>query len=142
MAAAVLPQKRVFGEASSARRNIDSSPASIKKRKLEPISSPAARFKSSQHGPKGKLGSSQPKSHFETEVLEKLTQDMSGLKKKNSEKDQQWDRPSLGDFNAESDNLCFQQIEAEEGTLHGGKATVKLFGVTEVLLSDSEPFIS
>lgn len=57
---------------------------------------------------------------------------MSGLKKNNSEKDQQWDRPSLSDFNAQTDNLCFQQIEAEEGTLHGGKATVKLFGVTEV----------
>lgn len=57
---------------------------------------------------------------------------MSGLKKNNSEKDQQWDRPSLEDFNAETDNLIFQQIEAEEGTLNGGKATVKLFGVTEV----------
>jgi DNA polymerase delta subunit 1 len=131
MATAVLPQKRVFGEASSTRRNIPSSPSSIKKRKLEPLSSPAARFKSSQNGPKGKLGSSQP-SQFESEVLEKLTSDMSGLKKNNSEKDQQWDRPSLSDFNAQTDNLCFQQIEAEEGTLHGGKATVKLFGVTEV----------
>src|SRR5271156_6753431 len=132
MATAVLPQKRVFGEASSARRNIPSSPSSVKKRKLEPLSSPAARFKSSQNGPKGKLGSSQPKSQFELEVLEKLTSDMSGLKKNNSEKDQQWDRPSLADFNAQRDNLRFQQIEAEEGTLHGGKTTVKLFGVTEV----------
>jgi DNA polymerase delta subunit 1 len=133
MATAVLPQKRVFGEASSARRNIPSSPSSAKKRKLEPFSSPAARFKSSQNGPKGKLGSSQPKSQFESEVLEKLTSDMSGLKKNNSEKDQQWDRPALADFNAKTDTLCFQQIEAEEGTLHGGKATVKLFGVTEVV---------
>ncbi len=107
----------------------------MKKRKLELLSSsPAARFKSSQHGGRGKLGSSQPKSHFESEVLEKLTQDMNGLKNKNSEKDQQWDRPSLADFDPQSDNLCFQQIEAEEGSLHGGKATVKLFGVTEVIL--------
>lgn len=60
-----------------------------------------------------------------------MTQDMAGLKKNNSEKDQDWARPRLGDFNPETDNLCFQQIEAEEGTLHGGKTTVKLFGVTE-----------
>ena len=134
MTTAMLPQKRVFGEASSARRNIPSTPSSGKKRKLEPLSSPAARFKSSQNGPRGKLGSSQPKSQFESEVLEKLTSDMSGLKKNNSEKDQQWERPSIEDFNPQTDNLCFQQIEAEEGTLHGGKTTVKLFGVTEVRL--------
>ena len=76
------------------------------------------------------MGSSQP-SHFESEVLEKMTQDMAGLKKNNSETDQQWSRPSLGAFNAQTDALCFQQIEAEEGTLHGGKTTVNLFGVTE-----------
>jgi DNA polymerase delta subunit 1 len=133
MATAMLPQKRAFGEASSARSNIPATPASDKKRKLEPpTSSPAARFKSSQNGPKGKLGSSQPKSHFEAEVLEKLTSDMNELKQNNSEKDQQWERPGLGIFNPQVDNLCFQQIEAEEGTLHGGKATVKLFGVTSV----------
>lgn len=61
-----------------------------------------------------------------------MTQDMAGLKKSNAEKDQQWARPPLDDFNADTDKLCFQQIEAEDGTLHGGKATVKLFGVTEV----------
>lgn len=77
------------------------------------------------------MGSSQPKSQFEEEVLDKLTQDISGLKQQNSEKDQQWDRPSLDDFDELRDSLCFQQIEAEEGTLHGGKTTVKLFGVTE-----------
>jgi len=136
MAPERVPKKRILGEASNAQRNIPSSPSTTKKRKLEPASSqlassPAARFKSTQNGPKGKMGSSQP-SHFESEVLEKMTQDMAGLKKNNSEKDQQWDRPSLGDFNAETDNLIFQQIECEEGTLHGGKATVKLFGVTEV----------
>ena len=128
-----LPQKRNLGESTSSRRNIPSSPASAKKRKLEHFSSPAVRFKSTQNGPKGKVGSSQP-SQFESEVLEKMTQDMAGLKKNNSEKDQQWARPSLGDFNAQTDNLRFQQIEAEEGTLDGGKATVKLFGVTEASL--------
>lgn len=112
----------------------------MKKRKLEAIesSTPSSRFKSSQNGPKGKVGSSQP-SHFESEVLEKLTQDMSGLKNKNSEKDQQWARPGLEDFDAQTNNLVFQQIEAEEGTLHGGKATVKLFGVTEVCGKHTPP---
>lgn len=125
------PQKRILGESTNTRRNIPASPISGKKRKLEPTSSPAARFKSSQNGPKGKVGSSQP-SHFESEVLEKMTQDMAGLRKNNSEKDQHWARPKLDKFDPESDSLCFQQIECEEGTLHGGKATVKLFGVTEV----------
>ncbi|KAJ5046790.1 uncharacterized protein L3040_004016 [Drepanopeziza brunnea f. sp. 'multigermtubi'] len=133
MAPSRLPQKRILGDTTSARRNIPSSPASVKKRKLEqaePTSSPATRFKSSQNGPQGRLGSSQP-SHFESEVLEKMTQDMAGLKKNNSEKDQQWARPSLADFKEGQDNLIFQQIECEEGTLNGGNATVKLFGVTE-----------
>lgn len=131
-----LPQKRILGESNNARSNIPSSPASGKKRKLEPVtSSPVVRFKSTQNGPKGKVGSSQP-SHFESEVLEKMTQDMADLKRNNSEKDQQWARPSLADFNAQTDNLTFQQIEAEEGTLNG-RATVKLFGVTEVRRSKS-----
>ncbi|KAH7377505.1 DNA polymerase family B-domain-containing protein [Cadophora sp. MPI-SDFR-AT-0126] len=133
MAPSRLPQKRILGDTTNTRRNIPSSPSSAKKRKLEqiePASSPAARFKSSQNGPKGKLGSSQP-SHFESEVLEKMTQDMAGLRKNNSEKDQQWARPSLNDFKEGKDSLIFQQIECEEGTLHGGHATVKLFGVTE-----------
>ncbi|EJT80568.1 DNA polymerase delta catalytic subunit [Gaeumannomyces tritici R3-111a-1] len=131
MPAAVLPQKREFGEASNARRNISAGPDSFKKRKIEPpASSPAApRFKSSQ-GPK--LGSSQPKSTFESEVLEKLSQDISELKQTNTEKDQAWGRPPVPrDFAPATSNLCFQSIEAEEGTLHGGQATVKLFGVTE-----------
>ncbi|XMA20456.1 hypothetical protein WAI453_013247 [Rhynchosporium graminicola] len=133
MAPSRVPQKRILGDTANSRKNIASSPSSAKKRKLEPVepaSSPAARFKSSQNGPKGKFGSSQP-SHFESEVLEKMTQDMAGLKKNNSEKDQQWARPSLDDFREGKDNLIFQQIECEEGTLHGGNATVKLFGVTE-----------
>jgi DNA polymerase delta subunit 1 len=74
---------------------------------------------------------SQPKSEFE-EQLEKMSQDISGLKKNNSERDQHWARPSLADFNEGKDSLCFQQIEVEEGTLSGGKQTIRLFGVTEV----------
>jgi DNA polymerase delta subunit 1 len=130
MAPPRVPRKRILGDATNTRNNVPSSPASAKKRKLETFSSPAARFKSSQNGPKGKPGSSQP-SHFESEVLEKMSQDMEGLKKNNAEKDQQWARPKLDDF-SQTENLIFQQIEAEEGTLHGGKTTVKLFGVTEV----------
>lgn len=124
-AAVQTPAKRVLTETSSARRNaVLSSPHSAKKRKLDGITN--------RHGLKGSLpGSSQPKSQFE-EDLEKLSQDISGLKKKNAEKDQQWARPPLDDFNPEKDSLIFQQIDAEEGMIHGSKTTVKLFGVSEV----------
>nr|UWK20618.1 DNA polymerase delta subunit [Trichoderma psychrophilum] len=131
MAAAVVPQKRVLGE-SGTRQNIPSSPLSIKKRKTDVVSSsPAPRFMSSQKGPGAKLGSAQPKSAFESEVLEKLSQDISERKQNNTEKDQAWDRPPVTDFAPDKDSICFQSIEAEEGTLNGGRATVKLFGVTE-----------
>ncbi len=126
--------KRVLADSSKAVQNgvTVKSPQSTKKRKLN---GDAPSFSSSQAGPngtKGKYGSSQSKSQFETEVLEKMTQDIHGLKQKNAEKDQQWQRPGLDDFDEKRDSLCFQQIECEEGTLHGGKATLKLFGVTEV----------
>lgn len=126
---ATVPSKRVLQETSESRRNQQLSPS--KKRKLENGSTP--QFKTpARRTPHGRHpGSSQPKSRFEEEVLEKLSQDIDALKHKNSEKDQHWARPSLDDFNAKTDTLCFQQIEAEEGTLHGGKTTVKLFGVTE-----------
>ncbi|KAK7742178.1 DNA-directed DNA polymerase delta [Diatrype stigma] len=131
MASAVLPQKRILGNATT-RRNVPSDPSTAKRRKLEPLtSSPASRLNSSQHGPGSKLASTQPKSAFESEVLEKLSQDISDLKETNSEKDQAWERPPVVDFDPQRDSLTFQQIEAEEGILHGGKATVKLFGVTE-----------
>lgn len=131
MATIALSQKRVLGDASN-RRNVTSTPAASKRRKLEPLaSSPASRLNSSQQGPASKLASSQPKSAFESEILEKLSQDISQLKQNNSEKDQSWERPPVVDFQPERDALTFQQIEAEEGTLHGGKMTVKLFGVTE-----------
>lgn len=126
------PQKRVLMDTT----NIPNlkSPPSAKKRKLNGVL-PNGSFRSSQNGPNGvksKLGSSQPKSQFETEVLEKMTQDISDLRHKNAEKDQQWDRPPLGDFSEKTDTLRFQQIEIEEGTLHGGKVTLKMFGVSEV----------
>jgi DNA polymerase delta subunit 1 len=130
-ATAVAAQKRVLGDSSSASRNVVPSPNSAKKRKLDAASGAANRLQGSQGGQNGKLLSSQPKSQFEEEVLEKLTQDMSSLKQRNSEKDQQWDRPSLDDFDDQG-SLCFQQIETEEGNLFGGKTTIRLFGVTEV----------
>ena len=137
MPAAVLkPQKRVLADSTKINGNANHlpSPSSAKKRKLDIASSPATKLRAPQQGVKGQQGSSQPKSQFEEEVLEKLTQDINGLKQKNSEKDQQWDRPGLDDFDEQRDGLCFQQIEAEEGTLNGGRTTVKLFGVTEVSL--------
>ena len=129
MPAAVLPPpKRVLGDSTKAHRNILPSP---KRRKLDLGSSPATKFQTA-NGIKSAPGSSQPKSQFEEEVLEKLTQDINGLKQNNSEKNQQWERPSLGDFHENKDSLCFQQIDVEEGSIHGGRTAVKLFGVTEV----------
>ena len=127
------PPKRVLADSTKAHRNVNPikhSPNTAKRRKIDLASSPSKKLKLSQNSLKN--ASSQPKSQFEEEYLEKLTQDISGLKQQNSEKDQQWDRPSLDDFDEKRDSLCFQQIEAEEGTLPGGRTTVKLFGVTEV----------
>ena len=135
------PQKRVLTDTTNTALNGVRSPPSAKKRKLNG-NMPNGNFSSSQAGPnafKSKLGSSQPKSQFETEVLEKMTQDINGLKQSNSENDQQWDRPSLDDFDEKRDALCFQQIEVEEGTLHGGEVTLKLFGVSEVACPESSP---
>lgn len=135
------PKKRVLTDTTNTH-NVLKSPSSAKKRKLNG-DGPNVSFSSSQPRPNGlksKLGSSQPKSHFETEVLEKMTQDIAGLKENNSEKDQQWERPTLDDFDPRRDSLCFQQIEIEEGTLHGGKVTLKMFGVSEV--GDSDDFLS
>ncbi|RWA14021.1 hypothetical protein EKO27_g1078 [Xylaria grammica] len=131
MATAMLPQKRALGNASN-RHNIPSTPSTKKRRRLEPLtSSPASRLNSSQQGPGSKLGSSQPKSAFESEVLEKLSQDIAELKQTNSEKDQAWGRPPVVDFDPRRDSLTFQQIEAEEGYISGGRSVIKLFGVTE-----------
>ena len=132
-AATLGPQKRVLADSTNAHANPKAtlpSPSATKRRKVDVGSSPAKRLKLSQNGVK--TASSQPKSQFEEEVLEKLTQDISGLKEQNSERDQQWERPPLHDFDERKDALCFQQIEVEEGTLHGGRTALKLFGVTEV----------
>lgn len=127
-----LPQKRVLADSTNSRQNIPSTPPSTKKRRFEPPSSSAPRlFPSSQNDPRAKLSSSQPKSVFESDVLEKLSQDAEGLKHNNAEKDQMWDRPALSSFDSERDTLCFQAIEAEEGTLPGNRPTVRLYGVTE-----------
>lgn len=129
----VSTQKRALVDNANSH-NPPKSPPSAKKRKLNG-NVPNGSFNSSQgmsNSFKNKMASSQPKSHFETEVLEKMTQDISGLKNHNAEKDQQWDRPSLGDFNAKTDSLRFQCIDVEEGTLAGGKVAFKMFGVSEV----------
>jgi DNA polymerase delta subunit 1 len=127
------PAKRALAEASNNRANVQASPRSAKKIKLDngkgrkgpPIKVVNGSFNSSQPAP----------SQFE-ETLEKMTQDLETLKESNTEKDQQWQRPPLAqDFNEMTKNLVFQQIEAEEGALNGGRATVKLFGVTEVMQS-------
>jgi DNA polymerase delta subunit 1 len=124
------PAKRALAEASSNRANVLASPRSSKKLKLDngkprngpPVKMANSSFNSSQQAP----------SQFE-ETLEKMTQDMETLKESNTEKDQQWRRPELpADFNELTQKLVFQQIEAEEGVLNGGRTTVKLFGVTEV----------
>ncbi|KAF2000901.1 DNA polymerase delta catalytic subunit [Amniculicola lignicola CBS 123094] len=123
------PMKRGLTEATNTRANVLSGPRSTKKVKLEePLKQNGRALARTANA---SLNSSQPKSQFEEEVLEKMTQDMESLKKNNTEKDQQWSRPPLDDFNEIRDSLCFQQIEAEEGVLSGGRATVKLFGVTE-----------
>lgn len=50
----------------------------------------------------------------------------------NAETDQQWARPPLDpSWDPETENLVFQQIDIEEGQLDH-RATVRLFGVTEV----------
>lgn len=129
--AVAMPQKRVLADSTNNPRSVLKSPNSMKKRKLDADHS--VKFSSSPNAQRKVVGSSQQqKSQFEEEVLEKLTQDISGLKDNNSEKDQQWDRPPLRPFDPKEENICFQQIDAEEGTLNGGKTVIRLFGVTEV----------
>ena len=122
------PAKRTLAEASSNR--VNATPRSAKKLKLEngattrgrPAKKVNGSFNSSQPGP----------SQFES-TLEQMTHDIEALKTKNTEKDQQWKRPPLpADFNEMNSKVVFQQIEAEESVLNGGKPAVKLFGVTDV----------
>ena len=123
----MVASKRVIPDSSY---SVQDSPSATKKRKLEVLSSSAVNARHLASSQNYKLNSSQPKSHFETEVLEKLTQDINGLKESNSEKDQQWDRPPLGDFQPQRDNLCFQQIDCEVAEWKGS-TTIKLFGVSD-----------
>lgn len=127
---AATPAKRVLAETTKNRANVQASPRSAKRAKFDIGSSQSARPMAKRVN--GPMSSQPEKSHFEEEVLAKMSQDMENLKHNNSENDQQWDRPSLGDFDETKDNLCFQQIEVEEGVLGGGRTAIKLFGVTEV----------
>jgi DNA polymerase delta subunit 1 len=123
------PHKRVLGDAVN-NTGLTKSPSVLKKRKLDNEAS--VSFAPSSQTARRKIGSTQPqKSQFEEEVLEKLTQDIGDLKGNNSEKDQQWERPPVVGFDETKDNLCFQQIDAEEAMLLG-KPAIRLFGVTEV----------
>jgi DNA polymerase delta subunit 1 len=122
---AATPAKRVLAETTKNRSNVQPSPRSTKRPKLDNAGYGGAKAN-------GSFNSSQPKSQFEEEVLEKMSQDLANLKQSNTEKDQQWARPALGDFDETRENLCFQQIEVEEGVLNGGRTAIKLFGVTEV----------
>ena len=100
--------KRALAETSNTRTNLQTSPRSAKKVKVQdgkdknraPAKIAHDSFNSSQAGP----------SQFE-ETLEKMTQDMEALKKDNTEKDQQWRRPLLpDDFSETTNNLVFQQM--------------------------------
>ncbi|KAF2723727.1 DNA polymerase delta catalytic subunit [Polychaeton citri CBS 116435] len=127
-----VPSKRVLQDSTTSHSNEQVSPS--KKRKLvdsKPAQVKATPSKLGFRSNGKNLGSSQPKSRFEEEVLEKLTQDIDQLKQKNSEKDQHWGRPPLDDFDSKTDDVTFQAIDFEEGTLHGGRTTVKLYGVTD-----------
>jgi DNA polymerase delta subunit 1 len=128
------PMKRGLAEANNTRANVQASPRSAKKLKLENGAATVGIGRAPAKVANGSFNSSQPaKSRFEEEVLEKMSQDIETLKYKNAEKDQQWHRPNLPEnFRETTHSLIFQQIEAEEGVLNGGRATVKLFGVTEV----------
>lgn len=132
--AIMSPHKRVLGDAVNNTPGIMKSSSVLKKRKLD--NEPSVSFTQSSQTARRKIGSTQPqKSQFEEEVLEKLTQDIGDLKENNSEKDQQWERPPVEDFDETKENICFQQIDAEEAILMA-KPAIRLFGVTEVNMSD------
>ncbi|KAF1937142.1 catalytic subunit DNA polymeras-like protein delta [Clathrospora elynae] len=127
------PAKRALAETSTTRTNVQASPRSTKKLKLDHGNgNSSVKGRPTAKKANGAFNSSQvAPSQFE-ETLEKMTQEMETLKEKNTEKDQHWQRKPLpDDFNEMTQKLVFQQIEAEEGVLNGGRTTVKLFGVTE-----------
>ncbi|KAJ5993279.1 DNA polymerase delta catalytic subunit [Penicillium sp. IBT 35674x] len=129
---ATMPHKRVLVDTNQNARNGVASANALKKRKLENQPSSELKPPMASFQRKG-FGSSQPqKSQFESEVLEKFTQDIGDLKENNAEKDQQWERPPLPQWDPAKENVCFQQIDAEEGRLpRGDVMAVRLFGVTE-----------
>ncbi|KAJ5083557.1 DNA polymerase delta catalytic subunit [Penicillium angulare] len=132
MPEAIMPQKRVLVDTTNNARNGVTSPTALKKQKLDDGTSNDLKVPSQSFQRKG-FGASQPqKSRFEAEVLEKLSQDIGELKENNAEKDQQWERPPLPQWDPMEENICFQQIDAEEGRLNSGETmAVRLFGVTE-----------
>lgn len=130
---AALPQKRVLADTTRSRANVQASPQPAKRAKLDHAGNQNGGLRAK--GIHGSFNSNQPKSQFEQD-MEKMSQDIENLKQTNTEKDQHWARPALVDFDEKKQNLCFQQIEVEEGALNGGKTAIKLFGVTEV----SSPF--
>ncbi|KAJ4351362.1 DNA-directed DNA polymerase delta [Didymosphaeria variabile] len=124
------PAKRVLGDASSTRQNMQASPRSAKKLKLD--NGATTNGRAPVKIANGSFNASQQKSRFEEEVLEQMSQDIESLKQTNAERDQHWKRPPLpNNFNEMTHGITMQQIDAEEGVLNGGKGTVKLFGVTE-----------
>jgi DNA polymerase delta subunit 1 len=127
---AATPAKRVLADTTNNRANVQASPRSAKRAKFDNGVNQNGRMAAKKANG---LNSSQPKSQFEEEVLEKMSQDMTNLKHANTEKDQQWARPPLVNFDETRQKLCFQQIEVEEGNL-SGRTAIKLFGVTEVRL--------
>jgi DNA polymerase delta subunit 1 len=115
-------------------------PATNTKRQLKSDDSAAAKKRKVEGDLKNnrlaKLSQNLPKSSFEEE-LGNLSQEISDLKGGNAETDQKWARPDLDpSFDPQTENLLFQQIDVEEGTLDG-KTTIQLFGVTEVSIRRS-----
>ncbi|KAI5310841.1 DNA-directed DNA polymerase delta [Ascosphaera atra] len=124
--AASDPQKRTANGAASSRTD----PSAAKKRKID-VDGARQRPAPVVATQAAQAAATQQRSQFVEEVLEKMTQDIGGLKTNSAEKDQQWKRPPLEDYRPDKEVLCFQQIECEQGVAPGGKTAVKLFGVTE-----------
>ncbi|KJZ70768.1 hypothetical protein HIM_09852 [Hirsutella minnesotensis 3608] len=120
------PRKRPLAESIN-RFNVGSSQSPLKKHRLGIFPS----RQTSQTSSRANILASQGKSAFESEILEKIGRGISDLKRNNAEKDQEWDRPPVQEIDPDRDNLCFQYIEAEDGTTFGGGSSVRLFGVNE-----------
>lgn len=121
------PQKRPQGSGASS----SASSNAAKRQKFtgdgQPYNRPAPIIATQS----GQAAAAQQKSQF-VEELEKMTQDIEGLRTTSAEKDQHWPRPPLVDFDPETDELVMQQIECEQGVAPSGKTAIKMFGITEV----------